>query len=507
MSRFASFLFVLLLAAPAARAQWTPLPIPYQQTFGGQTFTLEADAYALGVLGGRLVATAQTPGPSDPRFLVGLVTRDDANGRWTSTIGPRYSTPPFPAAAFDAQYLDGPDYTSRGVFVGSDGAGFYRTTDEGATWTRITPAQGLPASYPDVGTGAGNRNRIKLVGEAGGMLWVTAYDGLYRSADGLTWTKVTAGLPPFKNQIGASFTGWDDAIVHTVAEEGGALFAAIARGIPSTKTRGGLYRSTDGGTTWARVSGGLPDSADVYTFFRAGTRLLASTNLNTASTLNGYASVLYASTDGGNTWTPAPTQPNAVTGLGGCPYRMRRVGTAIVAGCYGPVRPSNGGVWVSLDEGATWTDVSGNLPRRVQQGNAVDGVAVADLMVFGTDLYVIQNTDNADGDPASVWRRPLAGLGITTAAERVDEGIGLRLDTPVPNPAREAVTVRFHVPPGPARLAVYDALGREVAVLHDGPSSGEGTASLDVSALAPGVYLARLITPAGLVTRRLVVAR
>ena len=53
---------------------------------------------------------------------------------------------------------------------------------------------------------------------------------------------------------------------------------------------------------------------------------------------------------------------------------------------------------------------------------------------------------------------------------------------------------------GPARvrLAVYDALGREVAVLLDGPlGAGTHAAPFDGSALPAGVYVARaVLTPA-----------
>jgi hypothetical protein len=48
------------------------------------------------------------------------------------------------------------------------------------------------------------------------------------------------------------------------------------------------------------------------------------------------------------------------------------------------------------------------------------------------------------------------------------------------------------------RLAVFDALGREVAVLHDGPRpAGRHEAGLAGAELAPGVYVVRLTTPDG----------
>ena len=67
-------------------------------------------------------------------------------------------------------------------------------------------------------------------------------------------------------------------------------------------------------------------------------------------------------------------------------------------------------------------------------------------------------------------------------------------------------------PPGQqevVRAAVYDALGREVAVLHDGPlAAGTSVAlSVETSALAPGVYIVRAQGESTSLTQRLTVAR
>ena len=51
-----------------------------------------------------------------------------------------------------------------------------------------------------------------------------------------------------------------------------------------------------------------------------------------------------------------------------------------------------------------------------------------------------------------------------------------------------------------------DALGRRVAVLHDGPATGE-TVTFDTAGLPAGVYAVRARTTAGVATRRVVVRR
>ena len=93
-----------------------------------------------------------------------------------------------------------------------------------------------------------------------------------------------------------------------------------------------------------------------------------------------------------------------------------------------------------------------------------------------------------------------------TSAEGVpDAGLSLA----IPNPVRGAATVAYGVTTaGSARVAVYDLLGREVAVLVDGPmSAGEQTAALDASALAAGAYVVRLETEAGALSRTVTVVR
>ena len=105
----------------------------------------------------------------------------------------------------------------------------------------------------------------------------------------------------------------------------------------------------------------------------------------------------------------------------------------------------------------------------------------------------------------SVWT--LAGV---VASEPGAEGpAALALHAPVPNPARGAVRLAFALDaPGPVRLAVYDALGREVAVLVDAVlGAGRHEAVLDGAGLPAGVYLVRLDAGGRPLTRRLTLVR
>lgn len=82
--------------------------------------------------------------------------------------------------------------------------------------------------------------------------------------------------------------------------------------------------------------------------------------------------------------------------------------------------------------------------------------------------------------PVSTEDAPGAGNGLALSA--------------YPNPSRGAVTLRLGVPSaGRFRVGVYDVLGREVAVLHDGPIvAGEHRLTLDGAALPAGIYIVRV---------------
>ena len=90
--------------------------------------------------------------------------------------------------------------------------------------------------------------------------------------------------------------------------------------------------------------------------------------------------------------------------------------------------------------------------------------------------------------------------GATTSADPVAEAVApAELAAPYPNPTNGDAHFGFMLAaPGTIRLAVYDLLGREVAVLVDGPrAAGPHAARLDGADLPSGTYLVRLTTERG----------
>jgi hypothetical protein len=114
--------------------------------------------------------------------------------------------------------------------------------------------------------------------------------------------------------------------------------------------------------------------------------------------------------------------------------------------------------------------------------------------------------DSDDGS-ASVAAALAALFGGAVASE--DDG-ALALGVSVaPNPTSRHAAVAFTLPEaGDARVAIYDALGREVAVLAEGPRGpGRHEASFRVTDLPAGVYIVRLVAGSNVRVARLTVAR
>lgn len=99
--------------------------------------------------------------------------------------------------------------------------------------------------------------------------------------------------------------------------------------------------------------------------------------------------------------------------------------------------------------------------------------------------------------------------GGSVPTELSAEATTFTLSTPAPHPVRDAARLVLALDrPESVRVVVHDALGRTVAVLHDGPlPAGAHPLALDAARWPPGLYVARATTRAQAATRRLVVAQ
>jgi hypothetical protein len=107
---------------------------------------------------------------------------------------------------------------------------------------------------------------------------------------------------------------------------------------------------------------------------------------------------------------------------------------------------------------------------------------------------VAEEEDVTEIEMASAARAAAAPDGVPS---------GFALSPAYPNPFNPATSITFTLPSdGAVRLVVYDAMGREVAVLFDGHApAGEHQARFDAAGLPSGVYLYRLVTEGGTLAR------
>lgn len=101
-----------------------------------------------------------------------------------------------------------------------------------------------------------------------------------------------------------------------------------------------------------------------------------------------------------------------------------------------------------------------------------------------------------------------ATLSVTVSFVDAPEGITSAFRG-YPNPFNPQTTITFELSrSSEVRLAVYDMLGREIAVLLDGSlNSGSHNAVFDANGLASGIYYARLVTDADVQTRQLMLMK
>lgn len=139
--------------------------------------------------------------------------------------------------------------------VPSSGYGIYKSTDDGLTWTRLTsglPADALPSDLdlvPPAATGGPMRLYASFSGERGGP----ASGGVYLSETaGSSWTKLDNGLPA-ADRVALRGTQFDHVELAVSPNLADTLYASVgycSDRLGRCSGRVDVYRSTNGGTLW-----------------------------------------------------------------------------------------------------------------------------------------------------------------------------------------------------------------------------------------------------------------
>ena len=330
---------------------------------------------------GRTVAISGVP--TQPNvFYIGAVNggvwrTDDAGRTWdplfdaqpTQSIGAIAVAPSDPSVVYvgSGEGLRRPDLAI--------GDGMWKSTDAGKHWSHI----GLDDAQQIGGIAVDphNPNRV-FAAVMGHPYGPNATRGLYRSTDGgITWKHV---LGPTDSNIGAVGVVIDPNNTNTVYADiwGSRNGPWHFFGIYQTWSADGLYKSTDGGTTWTQLHGGLPNNlghVGITVSPADSKRLYAWVNTKTTCGI-------YRSDDAGATWkqtnaeqrvcergddfsgiTAAPNDPNTVWVANTSTYRSTDGGATFVAIKGAPGGDDYHTIWINplhpnymglaVDQGAT----------------------------------------------------------------------------------------------------------------------------------------------------------
>ena len=235
-------------------------------------------------------------------------------------------------------------------YFGGVGGGVWKSTDVGASWKPVFDSQKI-SSIGAIAVADSDPNVIYVgTGEACPRGNISYGDGVYKSVDaGRTWTHV--GLSDTRH-IGALIVNPHDPNI--------VLVAALGHAFGPNEERG-VFRSTDGGRTWSKVlykdrdTGAIDVAFDPENPSIVYASMWQSRRQPWAFSSGGSGSGLYKSTDGGATWA-------RLEGHGLPAGILGRIGVSVAGGgsgrVYAMIEAAEGGLFRSEDAGGTWTRVN-----------------------------------------------------------------------------------------------------------------------------------------------------
>jgi photosystem II stability/assembly factor-like uncharacterized protein len=278
-------------------------------------------------------------------------------------------------------------------YFGSVGGGLWKSLNSGRTWTPVFDSNNV-ASIGAIGVAPSSPNVVYVgTGEPDMRDSIAFGNGMYKSADaGKTWKHT--GLENTR-QIGRIIIDPKNPNVVFVAAMGHAYGPNPDRGV---------YRSRDGGATWQKVLFKNDDVGAIdLAFDPTNSQTVYATLWNVRrppwfiyAPANGPGAGIFKSTDGGTTWKEIsegiPAEGRGHIGIAVAPTNRNRI--------YAAVDAKEGGAFRSDDAGTTWARISADK-RLWDRGWYFEKVTVdpknADI------VYVMNTSVYRSTDAAKTW--------------------------------------------------------------------------------------------------------
>lgn len=246
------------------------------------------------------------------------------------------------------------------IYAGSGGGGLWKSANGGLSWTCVSDtATWIYGAVDAIAIDPKNHNTLYVgTGDFDGFF--DGYNqGILKSTDGgATWTNLATNVPGI----------YDLAVSHIVIDPTNDQIITCTTGRGGyggpNEGEGGIWRSTDGGTTWAKASVTATDYCALDISIPNSDGNVTYWALGSATTQSG-PGLMYNSTNHGATWNPvAPPDQSTETQwtLACSKVSATTLYVLATAGYDSNTATGSGVIYKTTNSGATWSNVTNNMP-------------------------------------------------------------------------------------------------------------------------------------------------